>query len=161
MTRYSVYLISPVVRHLLLLLLPQGITRFAIASRPLQSRPSTSAPASAASTCGGAAAFCAADIDGNKSLDFDEFIEIVPDAMKKDLNNAQLKELFDSVDTDGSGDISMDEFFLWTMSVVAHHTGSGIEAIFRSYDATGEGMLDPAEFAAACEDLGFGAMAPP
>ena len=107
----------------------------------------------------GAAAFFAADIDGNKSLDFDEFIEIVPDAMKKDLNNAQLKELFDSVDTDGSGDISMDEFFLWTLSIVEQHTGTGLESVFRRYDLDGEGLLNAAEFALACEDLGFGAMA--
>lgn len=107
-----------------------------------------------------AAAFFEADVDGNEQLDFEEFMNAIPAELKKSMAIEQIRDLFESTDADGSGSISMDEFFLWTMSVVAHHTGSGIEAIFRSYDATGEGMLDPAEFAAACEDLGFGAMAP-
>ena len=106
-----------------------------------------------------AAAFFEADVNGNEQLDFDEFAQAVPAELKASMSIDQITELFRSADTDGSGSISMDEFFLWTMSVVCHHTGTGIEAIFRSYDSTGEGLLDPAEFAAACEDLGFGAMA--
>ena len=105
-----------------------------------------------------AAAFMTADVDGSKSLDFDEFVEILPADMKAELSVEQCRELFDSADTDGSGDISLDEFFLWTLAIVEQHTGMGLDSVWRRYDIDGEGKLNAAEFALACEDLGFGAM---
>ena len=45
---------------------------------------------------------------------------------------------------------------LWTLSVLEKQTGSGIEAVLRRFDSSGEGVLDASEFALACEDLGFG-----
>ena len=83
----------------------------------------------------------------------------VPQEMKDDLSTSELHGLFDSVDTDSSGEVSMEEFFLWTLAVLHTHTGSGIEDILRQYDRTGDGLLDSDEFAVACQDLGFGSMA--
>lgn len=71
----------------------------------------------------------------------------------------QLVEIFNTVDTDGSGTISMDEYFLFALSIAAQQTGSGIEAIFRKYDKSGEGSLDASEFSRAVEDMGFGSIA--
>ena len=56
-----------------------------------------------------ASAFFEADVSGDQRLDMEEFLSlVVPDDLK--LSDAELKAIFDSVDTDGSGDISMDEF---------------------------------------------------
>ena len=66
----------------------------------------------------------------------------------------ELRNLFDSIDTDGSGTIEMDEYFLWTLDI-ASNQGYGLEVVFRKYDTSGEGTLDAAEFALAVEDLGF------
>ena len=66
----------------------------------------------------------------------------------------ELRALFDSIDIDHSGAISMDEYFLWTLDVATKH-GCGLEAIFRRYDTSGEGVLDVSEFSNAVEDMGF------
>ena len=105
-----------------------------------------------------AAAFLEADVDGNKKLSFEEFSNVVPQNVQATCSTEQLREIFETVDTDGSGDISMDEFFFWTLSVAATRGGDGIEAIFRRYDKTGEGVLDAAEFSRAVEDMGFGSV---
>ena len=78
-----------------------------------------------------ASAFFDADVDGNTRLSFEEFASAVPPEHRRNMDDAKLRALFDSADTDGSGEISMDEFFLWTLGIVESQTGSGVEAIFR------------------------------
>ena len=78
-----------------------------------------------------ASAFFEADVDGNTRLSFEEFASVVPPEHRPFMTDAMLRELFDSADSDGSGDISMDEFFIWTLGIVEHQTGSGVEAVFR------------------------------
>ena len=70
-----------------------------------------------------------------------------------------LRDVFDSVDADKSGDISMEEYFLWTLSIAAEKAGSGLEEMFKRYDSSGEGVLDADEFTRAVEDMGFGSVA--
>lgn len=41
-----------------------------------------------------------------------------------------------------------------TLDVATQH-GCGLEAIFRRYDTSGEGVLDVSEFSNAVEDMGF------
>lgn len=107
-----------------------------------------------------AAAFFEADVDGDQKVSFSEFTaKMVPTRMIASTSQEDLRQLFKSVDTDGSGFISLDEFFLWTLKFAQEETGSGIEAVFRRYDKTGEGVLDASEFARAAEELGFGAVA--
>ena len=58
-----------------------------------------------------AVAFLNADVDGNQRLTFDEFAGINP--KNSSVSKEQLQELFRAIDADGSGDISMDEYFLY------------------------------------------------
>ena len=106
-----------------------------------------------------AVAFLEADVNGDAILDYEEFKSACPKKLKEQINETELREIFDSVDHDQSGGISMDEYFLWALSVASENTGSGIEAVFRKYDKDNEGSLDAMEFSRAVEDMGFGSMA--
>lgn len=78
---------------------------------------------------------------------------MIKDAPLQD--EAQLRTLFDSIDTDKSGTIEMTEYFLWTLDVASMQGCGGLEAIFKRYDSSGEGVLDAFEFSSAVEDMGF------
>lgn len=56
-----------------------------------------------------AKAFFAADIDGDRKLSCEEFVQVVPNSMKHGRTKEELQALFDSVDYDGNGLVSMDE----------------------------------------------------
>ena len=81
-----------------------------------------------------AIAFMDADVDGNHQLSYEEFQQLVPANMRASLSEEDIREIFDSADLDGSGTISMDEYFLWTLKLAAAQTGSGLETIFRQFD---------------------------
>ena len=83
-----------------------------------------------------AASFLEADVNGDKQLDFDEFISAIPMKTRELYTETALREAFDMADIDKSGFISMDEYFMWALTV-AEQVGSGLEAIFRRYDASG------------------------
>ena len=84
---------------------------------------------------------------------------MVPERTRKFSTEEQLQDLFRKVDTDRSGDISMDEYFFWMLSTTTRRHGGGLEKFFKAYDKGGEGKLDGAEFVMAAEDVGFGSMA--
>jgi Ca2+-binding EF-hand superfamily protein len=106
-----------------------------------------------------AMAFLEADADGDALLDYEEFRMAVPERMRGQTSEAALRELFNSADADGSGQISMSEFFLWTLTIAQSVGGKGLEAVFMRYDRDYRGTLDESEFAAACEEMGFGGLA--
>ena len=75
----------------------------------------------------------------------------------------EVRRWFHAADADGNGEVSINEFFVFSLTREATRTkGSGqdcIRAIFQQYDVDGTGHLDKAEFRKVAEDLGFGAMA--
>lgn len=82
----------------------------------------------------------------------------MPAALRQQYAEYELHDIFNTVDTNSSGDVSMDEYFLWTLSCASETGGCGLEEIFAKYDGSGEGTLDAAEFAHAVEDMGFGSL---
>ena len=106
-------------------------------------------------------AFLEADTNHDEQLSWDEFLKAVampPDAPEAEVE--RLREVFDAADIDGSGFLSRDEYFLWSLTIAAEFNGRcGLESIFEKYDQSGDGLLDAAEFAAAIEDIGFGDVA--
>lgn len=102
-----------------------------------------------------ATAFYKADVDGDKKITWPEFAaRMVPSQMLASHSTDKIRELFNNVDTDRSGYITMDEFFMWTLQYVQENTGSGLEAIFKRYDKNGEGTLDASEVQFECQRCG-------
>ena len=104
--------------------------------------------------------FAEFDRDGNQQLDFEEFYAMLPSSVHASCTDSDVRWWFNSADTDGDGNISVNEFFLWSLHNAQEKWGSNaLEAAFLKYDADGTGQLDALEFARAAEDVGFGAVA--
>ena len=59
------------------------------------------------------------DVDTNCKFDFEEFCSYLPYAVRRHYSMPQLKDFFAAVNRNGGGDITIDEFFVWT---IAHAT---------------------------------------
>ena len=72
--------------------------------------------------------FSDADADGNMRLDFDEFHAMLPVEVRDEFDSAQLRAWFDAADLDGSGELSMSEYFVWTLrNATETHGGNVID----------------------------------
>ena len=100
--------------------------------------------------------FSEADTNHDNELDFDEYEQGLPENIKRNHSAAQIREWFDLVDKDGSGRITMDEFFLWSLGAASVHSGKTIKNIFMKYDTDGSGSVDRYEFTRAAQEVGFG-----
>lgn len=109
-------------------------------------------------------AFMSADVNGDKVLSFEEFVEIVPDEMRAGAHgatDATLRELFDAADTNGNGEISKDEYLFWVLRWAAFDSGSStnFKDQFKRFDSGGDGEVNLAEFSKAVDGYGFGEVA--
>ena len=85
-----------------------------------------------------AAAFLTADVNKDQALTFEEFVTAIPKETRDQHPDASLKALFEAADHDGSGDITRDEFFFWSLSNAMQFSGgsSGMEEVIRSHTHT-------------------------
>ena len=60
--------------------------------------------------------FYEADVDGSRTLGFDEFLTILPKQMRSTATPEELRSLFNSADSNGNGVITLDELFLFTLA---------------------------------------------
>ena len=88
-------------------------------------------------------AFINADADANQSLTFEEFLNVVPEDVKATSTMESIREIFDSADTDGSGDISLDEYLYWALRWAAFDSGMAtmFQNAFCKYDTSGNDEL--------------------
>lgn len=101
--------------------------------------------------------FAEFDHDGNQSLDFEEFLSMMPQHIRETHSAESIRAWFDAADTSGDGFLSIDEFFAWSLSNASEqHGAETLLAAFSKYDRNNSGILDAKEFQAACDEMGFG-----
>ena len=100
------------------------------------------------------------DVNSDVKLTLKEFGNIIPSLMKND--EEMVATWFRSANSDCSGVLTLDQYFIWALAVTTCMVASGvgtrspIETIFRRYDKDSSGFLDELEFQRAAQDLGFG-----
>ena len=62
--------------------------------------------------------------DGDQELDFEEFLAMMPRLIRKTHSTEEIRVWFDSADVDGSGLLSINEYFKWTLAMNATQHGS-------------------------------------
>ena len=107
--------------------------------------------------------FNVADANADNALDYGEFTRLVRDRMGrgedgKGLAAATIKGWFDALDTDGSGHISMGEFFVFALQESLERSGAegGLLGFFNKWDADLNNVLTRAEVQRMASRLGFG-----
>lgn len=104
-----------------------------------------------------AAAFMAGDLGNDQKMDFNEFQQCIPERVRVRHKEEEMREVFDMADADGSGSLSREEYFFWTLRWMATSgVASGLEFNFRRFDASGDGELSRREWALAADRFGFG-----
>lgn len=91
------------------------------------------------------------DVDHSGSLSFEEFVTLIcllADAHAKAQHRADLKLVFDSVDTDGSGSICIGELGEMFQKLGYETTLEELTQLIQHVDADGNGSLDFEEFLA-------------
>lgn len=125
----------------------------------------TDARRTAHSTRQDALRFAEADVDCDGKLSFPEFLSAQPQILRDKYGDDEIREWFAAADTDGNGNVSLNEWFFWSMSKAAARNSRGstaqesMRAVFRAHDRNATGTLDAAEFQAVCDELGFGGFA--
>ena len=102
-----------------------------------------------------------ADTNGDRNLTFDEFKLFIPARTRAAHHEATLRELFDTVDTNGNGFITPDEFFFWGFNFAESFAGIGPHGILelcKRCDTSRDGTLNLREFSKMVEDLGYGSL---
>jgi hypothetical protein len=100
--------------------------------------------------------FDGSDVGGHEELSFADFVVGLPSHLRDRRPLSQLREWFAMIDTDGSGTVSLHEFFRWSLRAASAVSGRGLIQHLEAFDRDGDGRLDHDEFCTACEELGFG-----
>lgn len=107
--------------------------------------------------------FAEADIDCDGKLDYAEFLSMHPAIIREGHTEDEIRAWFEAADADGNGTISINEWFVYSLSRESTRSGRSsqdcVRAIFQQYDVDGTGSLDSSEFRCVCDDLGFGGLA--
>ena len=103
--------------------------------------------------------FAEADENGDNDLDFGEFLKMQPRCVREEHSDTEIREWFDSADTNKSGTVSINEFFTWTLQMHALTGMDAVRNVFNKYDKNDTGCVELEEFSLLCSDLGFGAAA--
>lgn len=98
---------------------------------------------------------------GRTSLDFNTFVQALPEEVRRQHTEQEMTSWFQLADKDGDGcEISLVDFVRFSLSMAAMVSGAGMLDIFSSYDRDQSGFLGAKEFESAAADMGFGEHAP-
>ena len=99
-----------------------------------------------------------ADVDGD-GLSFEEFVNALPTHVRSQNSLSELRSWFRLIDADGSGVVSLNEYFSWSLSAASVVSGAGVINGFQKYDTNGTGRLEEVEFLRCVEEAGYGSTA--
>ena len=88
------------------------------------------------------------DVDGNGTLEFEEFCNLMARQMKDSNQENELEERFKLFDRDGNGLIDRDELQQVMRQLGEKLTDDEIEEMIQEADRNGDGMIDYKEFVA-------------
>ena len=86
------------------------------------------------------------DVNGDKEINFNEFVELMKFRVTTNDPDFELKMAFDAIDTDNSGTISVSELRSLMAKVNQHLSDEEIDSIMHEVDADGNRELDFNEF---------------
>jgi calmodulin len=90
-----------------------------------------------------------ADVDGNGTIDFSEFIQMMPAATKNERDEdaeEEMLEAFKVFDSDGNGMISSDELRQIMANLGEKLTNEEVEEMVKEADIDGDGQINYEEF---------------
>ncbi|CAJ0948516.1 unnamed protein product, partial [Mesorhabditis belari] len=86
------------------------------------------------------------DSDGNRTIDFDEFLEMMARKMKSPILEADIRAAFKVFDKDGNGHISETELRHVMTSLGETLTEEELEDMIGEADVNGDGLVNYEEF---------------
>ena len=86
------------------------------------------------------------DKDGNGSVGYQEFLQMMWKHMNAKLSSIEIDEAFEAMDKDLNGGISREELLEAGVKAGVAITDDQVEAIFNETDGNGDGKIDYQEF---------------
>ncbi|XP_071160615.1 calmodulin-like [Mytilus edulis] len=86
------------------------------------------------------------DQKGNEGIDYEEFLELMSDAMRQQCTDDDYREVFNVYDKDGNGIITSDEFRAAMNSMGENLSKAEAEEMIMEADSDGDGQIDLTEF---------------
>ncbi|CAC5401701.1 unnamed protein product [Mytilus coruscus] len=81
-------------------------------------------------------------LEGNEGIDYEEFLELLSDAMRQQCTDDDYEEVFNVYDSDGNGIISSDEFRAAMNSMGENLSKEEAEEMIMEADSDGDGQID-------------------
>uniref|UniRef100_A0A7S0ZKG0 EF-hand domain-containing protein n=1 Tax=Timspurckia oligopyrenoides TaxID=708627 RepID=A0A7S0ZKG0_9RHOD len=86
------------------------------------------------------------DVDGNGTIEFDEFVRLMAGNLNGEARDAEMKEAFNVFDRDGNGRISRDELRAVMNSLGESMNNEELDRMIGEADKNGDGEIDWDEF---------------